>query len=203
MQKNIVEPIIIAIAGRSASGKSTIAQTLAEYSIQGTPVICQDWYYKTTLCSEKSEHNWDAPDSFDNALVTESLDNWRLKGTMTPRHDYVKCEMIPNVEFVKPGPVLIFEGLYAIRAIANRSDPVYKIYVDCDADIALARRLKRDVVERGRTVESVLDQYEKFVKPMHDKFVSNQRAHADLIIPNNTSAITAVEMIIPFLNSLH
>ncbi len=200
MQQRNSKPVIIGIAGRSASGKSTIAQLLAKSKI---PVICQDWYYKTP--SVRTEHNWDAPDAFDEQLIIDALEWWQQgHGVMTPRHDYVKCEMIPNVEFVEACPVLIFEGLYAIRVLNQcTGGPVYKIYIDCDADVALSRRLKRDVSERDRSVESVLDQYEKFVKPMHDKFVCTQRAQADLVIPNNVTATSAIEMITPFIRSLY
>lgn len=181
--------LFIGIAGASASGKTSIAKTLAERFGGSVPIISQDWYYRAL--DDKSlgpTHNWDIPSSFNRELILESIKSWKSgKPVWTPRHDYAAYEQIDNVELVRPSPVMIFEGILAFEdpEIAKLLD--LKIYVDCDPDVALGRRVLRDTNERGYKLELVLERYRTHVKPAFETYILPMKKLADVIIPNNGS----------------
>lgn len=180
-------PKIIGIAGGSASGKSSLARALSNKFKFRVPVISQDWYYcELANKSLGPTHNWDEPSSFDMTAIASALRLWKAGlGVSTPRHNYNDYSRTHNVEWIDSAPVMIFEGILAFQdpEIASLLD--YKVYIDCDVDIALGRRIKRDQIERGYTYDDIMTRYESHVKPAFDSHIAPLRKIADIVI-NNT-----------------
>lgn len=194
-------PLLVGIAGGSGSGKSTIASALIE-ALPGLAVVQHDAYYRdrTDLdLATRSHLNYDHPDSLETGLLIRHLD--RLAHGMAierPVYDFSIHLRSDRVVRIEPANVVLVEGILVLadKDLRNRLD--LKIYVDTDPDLRLARRLERDITERGRTVESVLEQYFATVRPMHLEFVEPSKRYADLIIPegyNPRAVATVVEML--------
>ncbi len=192
--------LIIGIAGGSGSGKSEIARKLACHFGDSLCVICHDRYYKSRdklTSDERCRINYDHPDAFDTELLCGHLDMLCSgESVELPIYDYSTHTRSTNTETVHPCSIIVVEGIliFENRELCSRFD--IKIFVDTDADIRLLRRIKRDVSERGRTLESVLSQYENTVKPMHDSFVEPTKKTADVIIPEGAHNNVALEMLI-------
>ena len=183
------KPLIIGIAGGSASGKSSISAQLKErYEQSGSVVIIrQDDYYKDQsekTMEERVKTNYDHPFAFDNDLLVENLQSL-LKGEeiKKPIYDFVNHTRSSKTEVVKPSDVIVLEGLFILEEEKLRSLCDMKLFVDTDADVRFIRRLIRDVKERGRTLDSVVEQYQTTVRVMHNLFVEPSKRYADVIIP--------------------
>ena len=184
-----MKPILIGIAGGSASGKSSIAQRLKEeFSLTNSVVIIrQDDYYKDQThlsMEERVKTNYDHPFAFDNDLLIKHLHElMEGRSIEKPIYDYTVHNRSEVTETVKPCDVIVLEGLFVLESEKLRELLDMKIFVDTDADIRFIRRMVRDVKERGRSLDSVVSQYTTTVRVMHDLFIEPSKRYANLIIP--------------------
>ncbi|CAN5775394.1 uridine kinase [soil metagenome] len=193
-------PLIVGIAGGSGSGKTTIAEALTG-AVPGVELIQHDAYYRHRPdldLSERAKVNYDHPDSLETELLIRHLDRLSSgRAVERPTYDFAAHLRAYEVVRVEPSQVVLVEGILVLADAELRSRFELKIYVDTDADLRLARRLRRDITERGRTVDSVLTQYFDSVRPMYLEFVEPSKRYADLIIPegyNPRAVATVVEM---------
>lgn len=202
------KPIIIGIAGGSASGKTTISRKIKEAFADEKKVLIirQDDYYKDQShlsMEERIQTNYDHPFAFDNALLISQIhDLTEGKAIEKPTYNFVKHTRSSITEHCEPCDVLILEGLFVLQSSEIRDLLDIKIFVDTEADIRFIRRLVRDVNERGRTLDSVVSQYINTVKVMHDSFVEPSKAYADLIIPEGGSNSVAIDLLITKISSI-
>ena len=200
--------IIIGIAGGSASGKTSISRQLKETyeDTKSVSIIRQDDYYKNQ--SEKSmeervKTNYDHPFAFDNELLIHQLKQLIHGETIEkPVYDFVEHTRSQDVEIMEPSDVIVVEGLFVLENEELRNLCDIKVFVDTDADICFIRRLKRDVKKRGRTLDSVVDQYINTVRDMHNLFVEPSKRYADVIIPEGGHNIVAIDLLITKISSI-
>lgn len=201
------KPILIIIAGGSASGKSTVVDKIIKglKSVEVT-VIRNDDYYKdqTHLTPEQRVlTNYDHPQSLDNDLLLSHLESL-LQGQPInkPIYDFVTHNRSKETEIINPTKVIILEGILVLQDPRIRNLGDIKVFVESDDDIRFIRRLKRDIEERGRTIDSVISQYLTTVKPMYYQFVKPSKRHADIIIPNDSKHDVAVDILMAKLNQI-
>lgn len=195
------KPVIIGIAGGSASGKTSVSKKLAEFFDDNNTVtiIRQDDYYMDQshmTFLERTKTNYDHPNAFDNGLLVKQIDDLASgRSIEKPTYDFVNHTRSSVTEIVNPCDVLLLEGLFVLEdeEILKRLD--MKIYIDTDADIRFIRRLRRDVRDRGRTIESVCDQYMTTVRVMHEAFVEPSKKRADIIIPEGSHNKVAMDLL--------
>jgi uridine kinase len=194
-------PLLIGIAGGSASGKTSISQAIYDEfaSTNRVFILKQDDYYKDQShmeLADRSKTNYDHPMAFDNDLMLEQVkDLIARKAIKKPTYDYTIHTRSDVVECVEPADVIIVEGLFALENPDLRELYDLKIFVDTDADIRFIRRLERDVQERGRSYESVIKRYLNDARPMHIQFVEPSKVFADIIIPEGGSNKVAIDLI--------
>lgn len=199
---------IIGIAGGTASGKTTVAKILYEKTtpIGSVAMIRMDDYYKDTTnlsLDERRKINFDHPDAYDVDLFVKHLKELKEgKKIEKPIYDFVVSNRMQETEPIEPGNVIIVEGilLFAIPKIRDLFD--IKIYVETPDDIRFIRRLTRDIEKRGRSIESVVNQYLSTVRPMHETFVEPSKKYADLIIPEGGHNQVAMDVIITKIKQL-
>ena len=197
---------VIGVAGGTGSGKSTLVKRLQE-AFQGDDVatICHDYYYKAhpeLTYEERTKLNYDHPQAFDTEMMVEHIR--ALKNNVPidrPVYSFVEHDRKKETVPVKPSKVLIVDGILIFENKALRDLMDIKVFVDTDADIRLARRILRDVKDRGRSMESVIGQYTNTVKPMHEEFVEPSKKYADVIIPEGGFNSVAVAMLIQNIRS--
>lgn len=195
------KPVIIAVGGGSASGKSTVVKEIIEKLNKDHVVtIMHDDYYKDQShlsLEERKIVNYDHPNSIDNELFYKHL-NMLLKRDIInkPIYDFNTYSRKSETEIVKPKEIIIIEGILVLTDKRIRDLADIKLYVDLDSDLRFIRRLKRDTIERRRSVTSVIEQYLMTVKPMHHEFVEPSKRYADVIIPNNLKHDVAVDIIV-------
>ncbi|GAA5458758.1 uridine kinase [Staphylococcus aureus] len=183
---------IIGIAGGSGSGKTTVTNEIMK-NLEGHSValLAQDYYYKDQkhlTFDERLETNYDHPFAFDNDLLIENLKDLKNgKAVEVPTYDYASHTRSDITIDFKPKDVIIVEGIFALENKVLRDMMDVKIYVDTDADLRILRRLTRDTKERGRSMDSVINQYLSVVRPMHDQFIEPTKKYADIIIPEGGS----------------
>lgn len=200
-------PVIIAVAGGSASGKTTVVEeVISKLKKEFVVVIMHDDYYKEhnhLSLEERKMVNYDHPDSIDNELFLKHV-NKLLKGEEInkPIYDFNTYSRLEKTEKITPKKVIILEGILVLTDKRIRELADVKLYVDLDSDMRFIRRMERDIKERGRTVESVVDQYLKTVKPMHHQFVEPTKRYADVIIPNDHKHDVAVDIIVSKINTI-
>ena len=199
--------ILIGIAGGTGSGKTSISKKLlSEYGKGEVVVIQQDSYYNdlSHIKLEKRQlQNFDHPDAIDIKLFNEQITD--LLGSKTidvPIYDFANHSRSTEKNTVLPHHVIVLEGILALHFISLRKLMNIKIYVETPADIRFIRRLSRDIKERGRTTQSVIDQYLSTVRPMHDQFVEPSKYHADVIIPEGGENKVAIDLIRTKINSI-
>jgi uridine kinase len=200
-------PILIGVAGGSGSGKTTVARALAaSFRPEQVQMVLMDSYYrdrKEVPFEERSRINYDHPDAFDEPLLVEQARALKAgRGIEQPVYDFTRHERQADRVRVQPSRVIILEGILILAVDALRPLLDLKLFVDTAADLRFLRRLQRDVAERGRTVESVIDQYLATVRPMHDAFIEPSRRHADLIIPEGGHNEAALELIRSWIGRL-
>lgn len=195
------QPLVIGIAGGSGSGKTTVAEAVVG-ALPGVVLIQHDSYYRhrpELSFEERSRVNYDHPDSLETELLIKHLQTLAQGMPVEiPTYDFTRHLRAETTTKLNPAPVAIVEGILVLADPDLRSCLDLKIYVDTDPDLRLARRLRRDIDERGRTTLSVLDQYVATVRPMHLEFVEPSKRYADLIIPegyNERAVATVVDMI--------
>ena len=199
--------IFIGIAGGTGSGKTTLTEHLAQRFGPDISVVHHDNYYKRQDCpfEERCKQNYDHPDAFDTELMVEDLK--RLKAGETihcPVYDYTIHNRSDKIVTVQPAPVIIVEGILIFDSPELCDLMDMKVFVDTDADVRILRRIVRDVKERGRTLDSVVNQYLTTVKPMHEQFVEPSKRKADLIVPEGGHNLVALELLIKWVdNHLH
>ncbi|MGH8871948.1 MAG: uridine kinase [Acidimicrobiia bacterium] len=195
-------PLFIGIAGGSGSGKTTIAESVVEQLEGEVALVQHDAYYRHApelSFAERARVNYDHPASLETELLIKHLVALRSgEPIQRPVYDFVNHLRSEQIVVVTPAPVVVVEGILVLAEPELRSELDLKIFVDTDADVRLARRLERDIEERGRTMESVIAQYFSTVRPMHLEFVEDSKRYADIIIPegfNPRAVATVVELI--------
>lgn len=196
-----MEVTVIGVAGGSGSGKSTLVARLQE-AFAGDQVVTlsHDYYYRAyplLTFEERTRLNYDHPRSFETDLMVEHVEALKAGVSIErPVYSFVEHNRMPERVSVVPSRVLIVEGILIFEHERLRELMDIKVFVDTDADLRLARRLLRDVQQRGRSMESVVEQYVTTVKPMHDEFVEPSKRYADVIIPEGGFNSVAVELLI-------
>lgn len=202
------KPLIIGIAGGTASGKSTVAQSIYKKYAQTKSVIIikQDDYYKDQshlTMEERVRTNYDHPLAFDNELLVRHLDMLRNGLPIEkPTYDFVNHTRSSVTEYIEPADVIILEGLFVLESEFIRDRLDIKIFVDTEADIRFIRRLKRDIEDRGRTLDGVITQYTTTVKVMHDLFIEPSKRYAHVIIPEGGNNTVAIDLLITKIDSI-
>lgn len=195
---------IIGIAGGTGSGKTTVVRKLAERLPKGEVVVLhQDSYYKdsSNVPVEERQHiNFDHPDAFDWPLLEKHIHELHEGHAIEePIYSYLTCTRQQETVHIEPKEVVIVEGIMALRDEKLRNEMDLKIFVDADADDRLIRVIKRDIVERGRTAEGVMERYQRVLKPMHEQFIEPCKRYADVIIPQGGHNNAAINVMAKFI----
>jgi uridine kinase len=203
----VYQPVLIGVAGGTGSGKTTVSNAILDkVGRERIATLPHDAYYRDLddlPVALRDTLNFDHPDSLENDLLIEHLK--QLKSGLSielPVYDFTTNRRSTDTIHVEPQPVILVDGIliFVERALRNMFD--MKIYVDTDADIRFIRRLKRDIAERGRTAQSVIDQYLSTVRPMHLDFVEPAKRYADIIIPEGGQNAVAIEMVAARIQAL-
>ena len=192
--------LVIGIAGGSGSGKTTLAKNICDHFSDGISILRHDDYYKCQddiPMEERVKTNYDHPHAFDTDLLIYHIDELKAgRNILSPTYDYSRHTRSGKVREVKANKVVVLEGILILENPALRDRLDMKIFVDTDADERILRRILRDVKERGRSLDSVIDQYLATVKPMHEAFVKPSKRYADIIVPIGGENRVACDMII-------
>ncbi len=196
-----MDPIIIGIGGGTGSGKTTVAREVRKhFPEQSVVILHHDSYYldRSDLPPASRESiNYDHPDSFDNELLLLHLNELRSgRAIEKPIYDFETHTRRKETITVRPARIILLEGILVLAEEVLRESMDIKLYVDTDADERFIRRLRRDIADRGRTVDQVIDQYLKTVRPMHLQFVETSKRYADVIIPEGGQNRVAVDLIV-------
>jgi len=195
------KPLTIGVAGGSGSGKSTVVAALVEaVGPENVALLPHDAYYRPyseLSIDDRRRLNWDHPDRLETELVVRHLSDLSAGTSIErPVYDFSTYSRLPQSEHVEARVVVILDGILILTEPALRDLLDIKVFVDTDADIRFIRRLRRDIVERGRELSSVIEQYLKTVRPMHLDFVEPSKRYADLIIPEGGYNRVAIEMLV-------
>lgn len=206
MNKNSA-PVVIGLAGGTGSGKTTVVNGILErVGAESIAFLAHDAYYKDLKHLPKSERetiNFDHPDSLESELLVEhihTLREWR--SIQVPVYDFTSHSRTEASERIDPQPIILVEGIliFAEPSLCNLFD--VKIFVDTPPDIRFIRRLERDIEERGRSLESVIQQYQTTVRPMHQEFVEPSKRYADVIIPEGGFNTVAMDMVVARIEAM-
>ena len=206
-QNDGVVPIVIGVAGGSGSGKTTVVRRILDaLGDARVTVLEHDRYYRDRndlRLEERAALNYDHPDSLDTGLMVAHLQELRGGRTVeVPVYDFARYARTGATDSVAPGRVIIVEGILIYTDAALRALMDVKVFVDTDDDTRFIRRLQRDLSERGRTVQSVIEQYLGTVKPMHLEFVEPSKRYADIIVPLGGHNTVAIDMLLTLIRSL-
>lgn len=199
----------IGICGGSGSGKSTVTERIVkEFGTEHILVIEQDSYYKdqSDIMPElRAKTNYDHPDAFDTKLLVEQVRLLQNGNAIEkPIYDFTRHTRKRDTVHITPKPILILEGILLFFEPALREIMDLKVFVDTDSDVRILRRIKRDMVERGRTLDSVIDQYLETVRPSHMQFVEPSKRYADIILPDGGENVIGIELLVTRLQkALH
>ena len=192
--------LVIGIAGGTGSGKTTLMNNIMTRFEGMVTVLSHDNYYKRhdeLTFEERSGLNYDEPDAIETSLMVEHLKALRAGQAIDcPVYDFTRHNRSDETIRLEPKPVIIVEGILIFENKSLRDLMDIRLFVDTDADVRLCRRIKRDVTKRGRTLESVLAQYQATVKPMHEKYVEPSKKYANLVIPEGGKNLVALDMIL-------
>ncbi|MCE7790915.1 uridine kinase [Salipaludibacillus sp. CUR1] len=195
------KPVIIGVAGGSGSGKTTVANEIyCKFPEQSILMIEQDAYYKDQThlpMEERLKTNYDHPLAFDNDLLLDHLKRLvNRQPVEKPVYDYANHTRSDEVVNVEPRDVIILEGILILEDDRLRDVMDIKLFVDTDSDLRIIRRLMRDIQERGRTIDSVIDQYTSVVRPMHLQFIEPTKRYADIIVPEGGHNHVAIDLMV-------
>ena len=198
---------IIGIAGGTGSGKTTVVRKIAKaLPPHCAAVIPLDSYYNDTsdlTPEERKAINFDHPDAFDWKLLTEHIKKLKNgEAIEQPTYSYIESNRQKETIHVEPKPVIIIEGIMTLHYKKLRDMMDLKIFVDTDSDVRLIRNIRRDVVERGRTVDMVLDRYGKVLKPMHEQFIEPTKKFADIIVPQGGENRTGINILKTYIEGI-
>ena len=199
--------VVIGVAGGSGSGKTTVVRRIVEsLGHDQVTVLEHDRYYRyrsELRLEERAALNYDHPDSLETDLLVRHLEQLRAgQPVEVPVYDFARYARLPATDLAQPRRAIIVEGILIFTDAALRALLDVKVFVDADDDVRFIRRLRRDVAERGRTMESVVDQYLGTVKPMHLEFVEPSKRYADIIVPQGGHNTVAIDMLLTLIRSL-
>ncbi|HKK92359.1 MAG TPA: uridine kinase [Longimicrobiales bacterium] len=199
--------VVVGIAGGSGSGKTTVVRAISEgVAPSSVAILHHDAYYRSFDHlgeEERAAVNFDHPDALETSLMVEHVDRLSEGQVVEmPVYDFHSHTRTERTVRVEPARILIVDGILILSEPELRDRMDIRIFVDTDSDVRLVRRLRRDLLERGRSVTSVLDQYERTVRPMHLEFVEPSRRHADVIIPEGGHNSVAVDMLVTKLGAV-
>lgn len=198
--------VVIGVSGGSASGKTTVAQRIKEAFFDNVELLSQDYYYlpySDLTFEDRIKLNYDHPNAFDTQKLIDDIASLKSGHVIDrPVYSYTEYTRLSKTVRVNPSKVLVVEGFMIFENLKLRNLMDIKIYVDTDADVRLIRRIVRDVKDRERTLESVVNQYINQVKPMHEQFVEPNKKYADIIIPKGGKNEVAIDMLIQKIKSI-
>lgn len=202
-----MKPLVIGIAGGSGSGKTSVTRKVMDvFHEHSVVVIEQDYYYKDQAhlsFEERLKTNYDHPLAFDNDLLIEHIEKLVVRQPIEkPVYDYERHTRSTEVIHVSPMDVIIVEGILVLEDERLRKLMDMKLFVDTDADLRILRRIVRDTEERGRTLQSVIDQYLSVVRPMHNQFIEPTKRYADIIIPEGGENDVAIDLIVTKIKTI-
>jgi uridine kinase len=201
------KPVVIGVTGGSGSGKTSVTKAIYE-SFKGHSILMieQDYYYKDQSdlpFEERLKTNYDHPLAFDNDLLIEHLEKLlRFESIEKPVYDYSLHTRSDKIIPVEPKDVIILEGILVLEDERLRNLMDIKLYVDTDADLRIIRRLMRDIKDRGRTMDSVIEQYVNVVRPMHNQFIEPTKRYADIIIPEGGHNHVAIDLMVTKIQTI-
>ncbi|KAK6928398.1 hypothetical protein RJ641_006989 [Dillenia turbinata] len=200
------QPFVIGVAGGSASGKTTVCQKIiSQLHDQRVVLIQQDSFYRSLTDEMKKnvqEYNFDHPNAFNTELLLSCMNTLKQgQAVSIPHYDFKIRQSIEAARRVNSSDIIILEGILILHDPEVRNLMNMKIFVDTDSDVRLARRIQRDTIERGRNIESVLNQYAKFVKPSFEEFILPSKKHADIIIPRGGDNNVAIDLIVQHIRT--
>ncbi|WP_442595115.1 uridine kinase [Neobacillus sp. D3-1R] len=201
------KPVVIGVAGGSGSGKTSVTKSIYD-SFKGHSILMleQDFYYKDQShlpFEERLKTNYDHPLAFDNDLLIEHINKLlQYEAIEKPVYDYAVHTRSNQVIHVQPQDVIILEGILVLEDERLRNLMDIKLFVDTDADLRIIRRLLRDIKERGRTLDSVIDQYVGVVRPMHNQFIEPTKRYADVIIPEGGHNHVAIDLMVTKIQTI-
>lgn len=193
-------PFVVGVAGGSGSGKTTVARKLvARFHAQPVRLIPQDAYYKDLgemTLEQRHQVNYDHPLAFDNELLVHHIDQLKAgRAVEQPVYNYITHSRSEETITVQPAPILVVEGIMVLEDTSLRERLDIKVYVDTDGDERFIRRMQRDLIERGRSVDSIVEQYLSSVRPMHLQFVEPTKRYADVIVPQGGANHVAIDLL--------
>ena len=198
-------PLVIGLAGGTGSGKTTVAKALLDIAKEHAIILPQDAYYRAQHDIPRDIRaltNYDEPGAFDTELLVQHLDTLlENKPIHRPVYDFTQDNRAVETILLSPAPVIIVEGILVLHEASLRERMTLKVFVDAPPDERFIRRLERDVRERGRSAESVINQYRRTVKPMHDLFIEPTKQHADLIVPEGGKNSAALDVLSVYVKS--
>jgi uridine kinase len=201
------KPIVIGVAGGSGSGKTTVAKEIyRQFANQSILIIEQDAYYKDQSdksMEERLNTNYDHPLAFDNDLLIQHIISLQAYDSIEkPVYDYTQHTRSDKIIPVDAKDVIILEGILILEDERLRDLMDIKLFVDTDADVRIIRRMVRDIRDRGRTLESVIDQYTSVVRPMHNQFIEPTKRYADIIIPEGGQNLVAIDLMVTKIKTI-
>ncbi|KMY43678.1 uridine kinase [Bacillus sp. FJAT-27916] len=203
----MTKPIVIGVAGGSGSGKTSVTKAIYEkFKGHSIMILEQDYYYKDQShlpFEERLKTNYDHPLAFDNDLLLEHINKLlNYESIDKPVYDYAMHTRSEEVIHVEPKDVIILEGILVLEDERLRDIMDIKLFVDTDADLRIIRRMMRDIKERGRSIDSVIEQYTSVVRPMHNQFIEPTKRYADVIIPEGGHNFVAIDLMVTKIQTI-
>lgn len=199
--------LVIGIAGGTGSGKTTVVQKIAQSFTEGEVAVMShdSYYYDNSHLSleERRRKNYDRPDAIEFDLMVKHVEALKEgKSVEQPTYSFITCTRQPETVTIEPKHVLIIEGILCLADENLRNLMDVKVFVDCDSDVRLSRVIMRDILERGRNVEQVLERYEKTVRPSHLQFIEPTKRYADIIVPQGGMNRKAIEILTQYIKQI-